>query len=392
MQKRTLIKLAAALTVALPLTGCSFLDSPDPNPPAELTTFKPTAVAHVVWSVNVGPSADGNLIPAVTDNAVYAAGANHLYRLDRQTGKTVWKVATDNNISAGVGSDGNYIAVGTVKGEVVVFDAEGHVAWKAQLPADIEAPPLVGMNHVIVRTSDTRITAFDLITGDRSWFYQGQAPALTLRDFTQMAWSPAGILIGQPNGRLLALNPQDGSVVFDALIGQAKGVTEVERLIDVVGRPWVDNEIMCASTFQGNLVCMNARNGRLLWNAPVNAVSGPVADGSYVYIVDGDSKLHAYDRVSGTQAWVNDVMLNRRLTAPIRIGSSVAVGDYQGYVTMMDPTTGDLMARVQIDNDKGAIAVPPVQCDYGAVFQTVNGQVAYVVQDALEDATTDDAK
>ena len=52
-----------------------------------------------------------------------------------------------------------------------------------------------------------------------------------------MAWSPAGILVGQANGRLMALNPNDGRVVFDAVIGQAKGITEVERLIDVVGRP-----------------------------------------------------------------------------------------------------------------------------------------------------------
>ena len=52
-----------------------------------------------------------------------------------------------------------------------------------------------------------------------------------------MAWSPAGILVGQANGRLMALNPNDGRVVFDAVIGQAKGITEVERLIDVVPPP-----------------------------------------------------------------------------------------------------------------------------------------------------------
>ena len=178
-------------------------------------------------------------------------------------------------MTAGVGTDGSHVAVGTSTGKVQVFDAEGKLSWEAKLSSDMEVPPLVGANRVIVKTSDTRITAFDLITGQRVWHYQGQAPALTLRAFSQMAWSPAGILVGQANGRLMALNPNDGRVVFDAVIGQAKGITEVERLIDVVGRPWVDQELMCAAAFQGNVVCMNVQNGRLVWNAKVDGGRRP---------------------------------------------------------------------------------------------------------------------
>lgn len=194
-----------------------------------------------------------------------------------------------------------------------------------------------------------------------------------------MAWSPAGILVGQANGRLMALNPNDGRVVFDAVIGQAKGITEVERLIDVVGRPWVDQELMCAAAFQGNVVCMNAQNGRLVWNAKVDAVTGPVADGRLVYEVDDASRIHAFNRQNGREAWVNESFLYRSASAPIRVGTSLAFGDYEGNITFLDPATGTPVARTKLS---GAVTTPAAQYGYGAVFQTVEGDVAYVVEGA----------
>ena len=231
----------------------------------------------------------------------------------------------------------------------------------------------------MVKTSDTRITVFDIVTGERRWHYQGQAPALTLQAFNQMAWSPAGILAGQANGRLLALG-LNGKPVFDAVIGQAAGITEVERLIDVVGRPWVDNQLMCAAAFQGNLVCMSSTNGQLVWNAKVDSVTGPVADARMVYVVDDQSYVHAYNRANGREAWVNRDLEYRTVSAPIRIGATVAVADYEGYVTMMNPANGEVVGRTRLD---GAVRAPAAQFGYGAVFQTVEGEVAYVLQESL---------
>ena len=377
--KRTLIG-SAALAAMLAMGGCGFFSTPDTHEPNELTDFTPRVEARVEWSTDVGEAAAANLAPVVTDTAVYAAGGNELVRLDRQTGDVVWRSETDGQVTAGVGTDGSTIAVGTDRGEVQVFDAEGREVWKAVLSSDVETPPIVGAGRVIVRTSDTRITGFDAITGERLWHYQGQAPALTLRNFSQMSWAPAGVLIGQSNGRLLALNPLDGRVVFDAVIGQAKGITEVERLIDVVGRPWVDRELMCAAAFQGNLVCMLSNNGRLVWSAPVSAQTGPVADNLAVYVVDSTSHVHAFNRQTGREAWKSDLLEYRDVSAPIRVGGTLAVGDFEGVITMFNPANGTVVGRTSLS---GAIKAPAAQLNYGAVFQTVEGDVAYIVQEAL---------
>lgn len=379
LQKKSLRTLAAVLTGAFLLTGCGLFSSDDPHEPRDLESFDEQVQARVMWRTNVGDGASQSLTPSVVANAVYVAGESSVKRLNPETGDVVWSVETSAPVTAGVGSDGMLVAVGTAKGEVEVFDTEGNFLWRAPLPSDVTVAPLVGMGRVVVRTSDTRITGFDARTGERLWHFQGQVPALTLKTFNGLAWSPAGILSGQANGRLLALTP-DGKPVFDAVIGQPKGITEVERLIDVVGRPWVDRELMCAAAFQGNLVCMLSNNGRLAWSAPVSAQTGPIADNMGVYVVDSQSHVHAFNRQNGREAWSNDLLEYRNVSAPIRVGGTLAVGDFEGVITMFNPANGTIVGRTSLS---GAITSPAAQLNYGAVFQTVEGDVAYVVQEAL---------
>ena len=131
---------------------------------------------------------------------------------------------------------------------------------------------------------------------------------------------------------------------------------------------------------RGNLVCMSSTNGQLVWNAKVDSVTGPVADARMVYVVDDQSYVHAYNRANGREAWVNRDLEYRTVSAPIRIGATVAVADYEGYVTMMNPANGEVVGRTRLD---GAVRAPAAQFGYGAVFQTVEGEVAYVLQESL---------
>lgn len=146
--KKALLGAAAALTV-LTLAGCS---TPDSHEPADLQDFREMVSPKVSWTASVGES-DGYLTPAVTDNAVYAAGGSSLYRLDRHTGDKVWEAEAGSRIVAGVGTDGMHQAVVTDRGEVEVYDAEGKFIWRATLSAETDVPPLVGQGLVVVKTS-----------------------------------------------------------------------------------------------------------------------------------------------------------------------------------------------------------------------------------------------
>ncbi len=371
--------LLAAMLLTLPLAGCGLFSSSSGHEPVELESINETVKTKTVWVADVGDSDSAYLVPAVTDNAVYAAGGDTLYRLSRDDGAKVWSADLQGTVTAGVGSDGSTVAVVSAGGVLEVFNAEGKARWNKKLSADASVPPLVGNGLVVVTSADARTTAFDIGSGAQLWSYQSQAPALTLQVYREMAWSPAGILVGQSNGRLLALNAR-GEVVFDAVISEPHGITEVERLVDVVGRPWIDAKLMCAATFQGSTLCMNAQNGQPVWSAKVDAVTGPVGDNEKMYVVDAKGIIHAYNRENGREAWSRDELLYRNPSAPVKVGGTIAVGDLEGYISFYDPATGKTVSRLHLG---GAITTPATPLAFGAVFQTVDGDVAYVVQDSL---------
>lgn len=371
MLKQKLTVLVAAAASALVISGCSSTNS---HEPAELNDIRELVQSSEVWSKNLGQTEGSLIAPVVTSTGIYSAGGNELYRIDPKTGDIVWSREADAEISAGVGSDGHYIAVGTVKGEVEVYDSEGERLWTARLSSEVSVPPLVGSGFVFVRTADTRITAFDAASGERRWRYQSQVPSLTVRAPSQMRFSPAGVLVGQANGRLLALDG-NGRTVFEALVAQPKGITEVERLVDVVGTPLVDANMMCASAFQGGVLCMSSSNGKTLWRVDVDAVTGPVTDGRNVYVVTARGEINAYDYQTGKAVWSNSSLLWRDPSAPAVLGDVLALGDFEGVVHFLDPETGEIIGRSSVD---GAVRVPPISMGDGAVFQTEEGEISYI--------------
>lgn len=366
--KRVVLALAALCGAAL--VGCSSTS----HEPAELESINQLVESDRVWSRSVGENVTGLVTPFLTQSAVYTAGGKTLYKIDPRTGDQEWAVEADADISAGVGSDGEFVAVGTVKGEVEVFDSFGKKLWSARLSSEMSVPPLVGAGFVIVRTADTRITAFDASTGELRWRHQSQVPALTVRAASQMRFSPAGVLVGQSNGRLLALDGQ-GKTVFDLVVAQPKGITEVERLCDVVGTPLVDQNMMCASAFQGGILCISAKDGRPLWRAAVDAVSGPVTDGARVYVTTARGEINAYDYATGELVWQNAELLWRSPSAAAVLDDVIAVGDYDGVVHFLDPKTGKFVGRTSVD---GAVRVAPISVGKGAIFQTEEGQISYI--------------
>ncbi|MGN1209617.1 MAG: outer membrane protein assembly factor BamB [Duodenibacillus sp.] len=364
------LTLVGAAMAAL-LGGCSSTGS---HEPAELEKIQELVKTDRAWSESLGESVTGLLTPAVTQTGIYAAGEDTIYRIDPKTGDTVWEVTTGAPVAAGVGSDGQFVAVGTVKGELEVYDSDGKFLWRARLTCEMSMPPLVGSGFVFARTTDTRVTAFNALSGERRWRHQSQVPALTVRAPGQMVFSPAGVLVGQGNGRLLALDA-NGRTVFEAPVAQAKGITEVERLVDVVGTPMVDGRMMCAAAFQGAILCLSSQNGKMLWRTPVDAVTGPVSDGERVYVTTSRGEIKAFDYETGKPVWTNADLLWREPSSVAVVGDVLVAGDFEGEVHVLDPASGKRIGR---DSISGAVRVPPIGMGDGALIQTDEGRLAWI--------------
>jgi outer membrane protein assembly factor BamB len=374
-----MLALAAGISLS---AGCSWMPTWLGGTPskgsqaAPLPEFTPSLTTRVAWRVNVGSARGAFLQPAVLENAIFAASADgDIVRLAPASGEVVWRVEAKSRISGGVGSDGFTVAVGTARGEILAFGADGKPLWRAQVLGEVQSPPLVGRGLVVVRASDFRVTAFDAETGRRRWSYQRATTPLTLRGPSEMAFSGDQVVAGFPGGRLVALAGANGAVRWDVGVSEPRGATEVERLADVMGQPLVLAGDVCAASYQGRLACYEAANGALRWARDLSAMTGPGGDEQRLFVVDAKSHVHAYSRTAGASAWLQQKLEKRELSAPLALRRAVVAGDVLGYVHFLSPDDGAFIGRLELGS---AIVAAPRAFGGGAVVQTQDGVVALI--------------
>lgn len=371
---RTMTRALAAAACLVALGGCSLFSKENKHPPAELKPVSGTLSVRQAWKADVGKSGPYSMQPAAAGNNVYVSSNNgNVMALDGATGRVLWKAKADLDLTSGPGSDGSVTAVAGEKGAIYAFDASGKQIWKKQVNGEVLSAPLVGNGLVVVRTTDTRVFGLDAETGERRWIYQRSQTPLNLRAAMGMVFAGDGIVMGFPGGKLGVLTPGNGVLRWESAVSYPKGVSEIERLNDVTGLPMVNGRQVCATTFQGRVACLELASGQPQWGKDFSSPSGPAQDDNAIYASDEQSVVHAFDRQNGNERWKNNDLRNRRLGAPLALGRSVVMGDFEGYVHFLSRDDGQVLARMKTDGS--AITAAPVVAGQTMVIQTRDGDV-----------------
>ncbi|MBY0556912.1 MAG: outer membrane protein assembly factor BamB, partial [Burkholderiaceae bacterium] len=312
--------------------------------------------------------------PALSGESLYVAdGDGALVRLNAATGKEQWRVKTGTDLTAGVGSDGEVLAVGGTKGVILAYDVSGKQLWKAQASSEVLSAPVVGGGVVVVRSVDNQITAYDAKTGVKRWSVARTTPALTLRNAPGMVINGPNVYVAQPGGKLLVLTLATGLQRFEVVVGEPRGATELERVTDIAGTPVIFEKDVCAVSYQGRVACFDALTGAPHWSKPASSDVGVAVDQRFVFVSDDKGEVAAYSRENGSNAWKNDKLSYRRLSTPVSYGRAVAVGDFQGYVHLLSREDGAFIGRAATDGSP--IQSDPVIAGANLIFQTQSGTV-----------------
>ena len=270
-----------------------------------------------------------------------------------------------------MGSDGKTAAVVTQANDLVAF-ADGREIWRQKISAQVYTAPFVAGGRVFVLAADRSVNAFDGQSGRKLWTQQRPNEPLVLKQSGVMLAVGDTLVVGL-SGRLVGLNPSNGSIRWEAPIASPRGVNDVERLVDLVGRVSRDGDVVCARAFQAAVGCVNAARGNLLWTKPANGSQGIHGDDKLLYGTESDGTVQAWRRADGERAWNSDLLRYRSLTAPLVVGRSVAVGDFAGIIHLMSRDNGSLLSR--LNTDGSAIAAAPVLVGNTLVAVTRNGGV-----------------
>jgi outer membrane protein assembly factor BamB len=346
------------------LAGCSALtefrsDMSDkifgrepPNPPAALEEFKPTYTAKIDWSSNIGATERYDYTPALDSSAVYAANAKgEITKLDATNGNQLWRINVGEPISGGVGIGTGIVLVGSKKGYVHAYDTAGKALWKVKVSSEILSAPRYFDGLVIARTGDNHIFGLDATDGTRKWVYERVAPALSLRSSVGIVVDGGAVYAGFAGGKLVAIRADNGKLLWEATVAQPKGVTEIERIADITSLPFVDGPLVYAVAYQGRIAAVDRRSGKVVWNRDISSYSGLSADDGKVYVSHALGSVYSLSNEQGKSFWRQPGLLNRRISAPLPMGSVVAVGDLEGYVHFLARDDGSFAARIKLDDD-----------------------------------------
>ncbi len=342
--------------------------------PAPLTEFAPKRQLSRAWTASAGEAGRGVFAPAVDGDTVFAAGeAGRVVRINLQNGNEAWRVDTGKKLSAGVGVGAGLVLVGGLKGELIALDAaSGAKRWEVALTSVVVAPPAVAGDLVLVRTGNGQVHGLNAADGSRKWLYSRQLPALSLHGTSALTVKDGLAYAGFPGGKMAAIQLANGLQAWEVSVSTPRGATELERVNDVVGMPALDEQRVCAVTYQGRVACFDRTRGNLIWARETSSDSGLAMDAQYVYVTDDKDAVTAYDKESGRAAWRQDKLANRQLTAPLALGKYVAVADLEGYVHLISGEDGSFVARAQAD---GLVRATPIDIGPGFAVQSAKGGV-----------------
>ena len=363
------ITVGASVLAAAVLVGCAS-GSARPKP-ADLPPNVALLGVRQAWTARI-PAASFPLQARVVDNQVVLAGSDGtVVTLDANSGAELARVAVGTQLSAGVGSDGRVSAVVTRDNTVVALEG-GRELWRYRMSTQSYTAPLVAGGRVFVLGADRSVTALDGRAGTLLWNLQRPAEPLVLRQAGVLT-AVGNTLVAGLAGRLVGVDPDSGSVRWEAPVASARGTNDVERLVDLVGGVRRQGNVVCARAFQAAVGCVDAYNGNLAWTRQASGATGIDGDDQRVFGAESDGRVLAWRADTGDRAWATERLQWRYLTAPLVLGRSVVVGDDSGLVHFLSREDGSPLTRV--NTDSSGIAVAPVVAGNTLVIVTRNGGV-----------------
>ncbi|MCE2676534.1 MAG: outer membrane protein assembly factor BamB [Burkholderiaceae bacterium] len=363
-------RLALGALACMMLAACG---SPPKPTPAAIGNFKVLQPLTPSWVFKFSAVNQLNQsLAVVNDKVAIAAADGAVAVVHTDNGKLVWKHDIGTRLLSGAGFNGEQLAVVTVSNELVVLN-EGKEIWRKRLRAQSYTNPLVAGGRVFVLLADRSVAAFDALTGQFLWTQQRPGEPLVLKQ-NGVLLPFQNTLIAGLGGRLVAMNPDNGQIIWDVAMANPRGVNDLERLVDLVATASRVNNTVCVRAFQAQVGCVDVTRGALLWNRASVGVQGVDGDAKLLVGSESNGVVRAWSRAAGERAWDTDRLKYRELTSPLVTAKGVVLGDEGGWLYVLSASDGSLLNRIQTSSSGFASAPTPL-AQGGFVVLTRNGQL-----------------
>ena len=201
---------------------------------------------------------------------------------------------------------------------------------------------------MVVKTGSGELLGLDKENGEILWSYRSKLPLLTVRGSSSPVIVDDLVYVSFDNGRLGVFELNSGFQVWDGAISYVKGVSELENLIDSDSSPVIDGGLIYTTNYQGNLNIFDTAQKRSVWSYETSSFYSPIVSRGMLTIVEANSGLRSFALKTLQESWVNEDYINRDLSNAVSFKGSLVVGDFEGYVHVIDTLNGRTIGRKKI--------------------------------------------
>lgn len=377
------------------VSGCS-LFSTEEITYKELQNFDAKITPEVVWDTSVGDGIDtyfSHLNPVVVGDSIIAAdrrgvveafnrsNGDQLWRADLRDmldleKSSWWSAGEPMRIAGGLSALNGVVYLGSENGDVVAMNAaDGSVKWHQVVRSEIMADPAIGGGFVVVKGSTGEVIALNEETGEELWKHTSETPPLSLRGTSSPVYEQGGIFVGTSTGKVIVLIAENGQPAWEARLAIPSGNTELQRLVDVDSRPVLAGRFVYNVAYNGALAAIEANTGEIAWRRDYSSYQNVLFAGGRLFVTDADDAISALDAQGGVEMWSNNDYTGRNVTAPVRFGDHIVVGDRFGYLHFINLLSGVTEGRLEVGED---VYTAPIVVDDTLYVQLRDGSLLAV--------------
>ncbi len=325
-------------------------DEIDPDEPKQLVAFSNQKNIVIEWKNSFkGENEIGNFLPDFSaQNLFFSDASGNVSSINASTGDRNWSIEL-NFLASGTSAGFGLVVVSDIDGNVIAVDQnDGSKLWSTNVKGEVLSKVAIDAKVVVVKTGSGELLGLDRENGEILWSYRSKLPLLTVRGSSSPVIVDDLVYVSFDNGRLGVFELNSGFQVWDGAISYVKGVSELENLIDSDSSPVVDGGLIYTTNYQGNLNIFDTAQKRSVWSYETSSFYSPIVSRGMLTIVEANSGLRSFALKTLQESWTNDDYINRDLSNAVSYKGSLVVGDFEGYVHVIDTLNGKTIGRKKI--------------------------------------------
>ncbi|WP_421989631.1 PQQ-binding-like beta-propeller repeat protein [Roseococcus sp.] len=346
-----------------------------------------------VWRTSIG---SGNAYrrrltaaPLVVGDAIFAIDAlGWVSCLDVARGGRRWQTDTrprrdrDGALGGAIAFSNGILYVATGLAEVMALDpGTGEIKWRAPLGVPARGGLAVAGNKLLVPTVENHLVALSTEDGAVAWRFRATPVQALPLGLPSPAVDGDTCVTGFASGEIVALNVNDGRVLWSESLGTTRGGASIADIGAISALPVIDRGRVFAIGMAGAATSLDLRSGRRVWEREVGGSLTPSVAGDWFFALTRGNRLMALERDNGRVRWITelpnyeDEARRRRpiiWSPPVLAGGRILLSSSNRQLLEVDAGSGEIVQRLRLP--EGA-TLQPVVANNSVYLMTDGGAV-----------------